>query len=155
MSNTSLVILHNNTDTEDQYLAGLKFVVEGVLIPVLTSLGLVGNILSIKVLGSPGIDMKVNSNYKFAWRQTIVCPHVLGLCRSRSARCWRCSPCLTPPSSPAPSSASVYPHFPPPGRSEENLEENYDLYCISLSFECTAISTRRVGGWRSLKNFPL
>ena len=52
----------NNTqwETEEISLAGMELVVEGVAIPVITTLGLVGNILSIIVLHSPGIDMKVN-----------------------------------------------------------------------------------------------
>ena len=51
----------NNTqwETEENSLAGMELVVEGVAIPVITTLGLVGNILSIIVLHSPGIDMKV------------------------------------------------------------------------------------------------
>ena len=51
----------NNTqwETEENSLAGMELVVEGVAILVITSLGLVGNILSIIVLHSPGIDMKV------------------------------------------------------------------------------------------------
>jgi hypothetical protein len=51
----------NNTqwETEENSLADMELVVEGVAIPVITTLGLVGNILSIIVLHSPGIDMKV------------------------------------------------------------------------------------------------
>ena len=49
----------NNTHLEENSLADMELVVEGVVIPVITTLGLVGNILSIIVLHSPGIDMKV------------------------------------------------------------------------------------------------
>ena len=46
-------------DSEENSLAMMELVVEGVSIPVVTSLGMVGNILSVIVLHSPGIDMKV------------------------------------------------------------------------------------------------
>ena len=46
-------------DPEENSLAMMELVVEGVSIPVVTSLGMVGNILSVIVLHSPGIDMKV------------------------------------------------------------------------------------------------
>jgi hypothetical protein len=42
----------------------MELIVEGVAIPVITALGLVGNILSIIVLHSPGIDMKVNRHLR-------------------------------------------------------------------------------------------
>ena len=51
----------NITDSENHELDSLEFVVEGILIPMLTCLGLVGNILAITVLHSPGVDMKVNN----------------------------------------------------------------------------------------------
>ena len=56
----------NNTqwETEENSLADMELVVEGVAIPVITTLGLVGNILSIIVLHTPGIDMKVNLKLK-------------------------------------------------------------------------------------------
>ena len=60
-NNSSLLFSsHNTTNSEHDELESLEFVVEGILIPVLTCLGLVGNILSITVLHSPGVDMKVN-----------------------------------------------------------------------------------------------
>merc|ERR1712001_401651 len=59
-NNSSLLSSHNITNRENE-LEYLEFVVEGILIPVFTSLGLVGNILSIIVLHSPGVDMKVNN----------------------------------------------------------------------------------------------
>ena len=59
-NNSSLLISDNITNSENNELEVLEFVVEGILIPVLGSLGLVGNILSIKVLHSPGVDMKVS-----------------------------------------------------------------------------------------------
>ena len=59
-NNSSLLSSPNITNSENQ-LESLEFVVEGILIPVLACLGLVGNILSITVLHSPGVDMKVNS----------------------------------------------------------------------------------------------
>ena len=59
-NNSSLLSSPNITNSENQ-LESLEFVVEGILIPVLTCLGLVGNILSITVLHSPGVDMKVNT----------------------------------------------------------------------------------------------
>ena len=59
MENNSF-LLTNITDTEIHNLERLEFAVEGILIPVLTCLGLVGNILSLTVLHSPGVDMKVN-----------------------------------------------------------------------------------------------
>ena len=57
----------NNTqwETDENSLADMELVVEGVAIPVITTLGLVGNILSIIVLHSPGIDMKVNLKFNF------------------------------------------------------------------------------------------
>ena len=61
--NNSLKLMDsmNNTqwETEENSLADMELIVEGVAIPVITTLGLVGNILSIIVLHSPGIDMKV------------------------------------------------------------------------------------------------
>ena len=60
VNNSSLMTSHNITNSENHELDSLEFVVEGILIPVLTFLGLVGNILSITVLHSPGVDMKVN-----------------------------------------------------------------------------------------------
>ena len=61
MENNSILLTSANiTDSENHELDSLEFVVEGILIPVLTFLGLVGNILSITVLHSPGVDMKVN-----------------------------------------------------------------------------------------------
>ena len=61
MENNSLLLTsHIITDSDVYELDSLEFVVEGILIPVLTCLGLVGNILSITVLHSPGVDMKVN-----------------------------------------------------------------------------------------------
>ena len=60
MENNSILLTSANiTDSENHELDSLEFVVEGILIPVLTFLGLVGNILSITVLHSPGVDMKV------------------------------------------------------------------------------------------------
>ena len=46
-------------DKDESRLTDMELVVEGVAIPVVTILGMVGNILSIIVLHSPGIDMKV------------------------------------------------------------------------------------------------
>ena len=58
--NLSLMISANGTNiVENTPVERLEFGVEAVLIPVFTCLGLVGNILSIKVLLSRGIDMKV------------------------------------------------------------------------------------------------
>ena len=51
-------------DPEENSLAMMELVVEGVSIPVVTSLGMVGNILSVIVLHSPGIDMKVREGFK-------------------------------------------------------------------------------------------
>ena len=60
VKNLSLMISANSTNIlENTPVETLEFGVEAVLIPVFTCLGLVGNILSIKVLLSPGIDMKV------------------------------------------------------------------------------------------------
>ena len=50
---------HTQWETEENSLANMELVVEGLAIPVITTLGLVGNILSIIVLHSAGIDMKV------------------------------------------------------------------------------------------------
>ena len=61
-SNISLLFYDNYTNSGYNELEGLEFVVEGIAIPVLASLGIVGNILSIKVLHSPGVDMKVNKH---------------------------------------------------------------------------------------------
>ena len=59
-NNVSLLISSNGTNiTENYQLDRLEFAVGSILIPVFTSLGLVGNVLSVKVLLSPGIDMKV------------------------------------------------------------------------------------------------
>ena len=60
-NNSSLLTSPNITDSDNHELESLEFVVEGILIPMLTCLGLVGNILSITVLHSPGVDMKVNN----------------------------------------------------------------------------------------------
>ena len=60
-NNSFLLTSHNITDSENHELESLEFAVEGILIPILTCLGLVGNILSITVLHSPGVDMKVNT----------------------------------------------------------------------------------------------
>ena len=49
-------------ETEENSLANMELVVEGLAIPVITTLGLVGNILSIIVLHSAGIDMKVKKS---------------------------------------------------------------------------------------------
>ena len=63
-NNYSVELLNtmNNTqwETEENSLADMELVVEGVAIPVITTMVLVGNILSINLLHSPGIDMKVN-----------------------------------------------------------------------------------------------
>ena len=40
-------------------LINLYHIIQGVTLPIITLLGLVGNVLSILVLHSPGIDMKV------------------------------------------------------------------------------------------------
>ena len=71
MKNNSFLLTSdtNITDSENHELESLEFAVEGILIPVLTCLGLVGNILSITVLHSPGVDMKVN-NAVIMWLQT-------------------------------------------------------------------------------------
>ena len=61
MENKSFLTSDNITDSENHELESLEFAVEGILIPILTCLGLVGNILSITVLHSPGVDMKVNT----------------------------------------------------------------------------------------------
>ena len=61
MENNSFLTSDNITDSENHELESLEFAVEGILIPILTCLGLVGNILSITVLHSPGVDMKVNT----------------------------------------------------------------------------------------------
>ena len=64
MENNSFLVTSdttNITDSENHELESLEFAVEGILIPVLTCLGLVGNILSLTVLHSPGVDMKVNN----------------------------------------------------------------------------------------------
>ena len=54
--NLSLMISANGTNiVENTPVERLEFGVEAVLIPVFTCLGLVGNILSIKVLLSQGI----------------------------------------------------------------------------------------------------
>lgn len=61
-NNVSLLISSNGTNiTENYQLDRLEFAVGSILIPVFTSLGLVGNVLSVKVLLSPGIDMKVKN----------------------------------------------------------------------------------------------
>ena len=49
----------SKVESREDSLADMELVVEGVAIPIITTLGLVGNILSIIVLHSPGIDMKV------------------------------------------------------------------------------------------------
>ena len=49
-----------NTSRVEELVNSLEFLVEGAVIPVLASVGVLGNTVSILVLQSPGIDMKVN-----------------------------------------------------------------------------------------------
>ena len=49
-----------NTSRAEELVNSLELLVEGAVIPVLASVGVLGNTVSILVLQSPGIDMKVN-----------------------------------------------------------------------------------------------
>ena len=64
--------MDNSTYTENKELEKLKFAVEGILIPLLVSLGLVGNILSMKVLRSPEIEMKVDGKLRYSIILTVL-----------------------------------------------------------------------------------
>ena len=58
------MVLDMENISYSRLLATMELLVEGVAIPTVTTLGLVGNILSIIVLHSPGIDMKVRYIYQ-------------------------------------------------------------------------------------------
>ena len=58
------MVLDMGNISDSRLLATMELLVEGVAIPTVTTLGLVGNILFIVVLHSPGIDMKVRYIYQ-------------------------------------------------------------------------------------------
>ena len=60
-ANNSLINMSANAS--EAVSSDAEFIVEGIIIPIISFLGLVGNILSICVLRSSNVDMKVISYY--------------------------------------------------------------------------------------------
>ena len=85
-NNSSVLFSHNITNSENKELECFEFVVEGILIPVFSCLGLVGNILSITVLHSPGVDMKVNNMVITSLRTKLSTFHIIFLHKTQYSK---------------------------------------------------------------------